>query len=43
MKTLMEEVGAALLLLAEHRKHVQDQLRDVKGSLAAVKETVMRA
>ncbi len=43
MKALTEEVGTALLLLAEHRKYVRDQLRDVKGSLAAVKDTVLRA
>ena len=43
MRALTDEVGAALLLLAEHRKHVQDQLRDVKGSLAAVRDTVLRA
>ncbi len=43
MEALAEEVGAALLLLAEHRKYVQDKLRDVHGSLAAVRETVLRA
>ena len=43
MEALTEEVGAALLLLAEHRKYVQDKLRDVHGSLAAVRETVLRA
>ena len=43
MEALAEEVGAALLLLAEHRKHVQDKLRDVHGSLVAVRETVLQA
>lgn len=43
LEALTEDVSAALLLLAEHRKYVQDKLHDVKGSLAAVKETVLHA